>query len=293
VIPNLDVLGSLVRDLHQGLSHLFYLMMPVMILLSIVMSYLKSGDADFPEVLKRSFVSALLLVTFPEVSSAILNICDGIALKIDNMSGLETFMRMAEEKSRSYATARNVLLLKFDDLFMAILSFGSFVVLYVARYISIALYYFYWVLLSICSPLMILCYIFPQTAGVTSNLYRGLIEVACWKIMWSILSAMLTALAFGNIYNTEGSYLTLTIMNFVIALALLFTPLMLKSFINEGVHSTAKTMGATAIGAAIAMPARIIRVHDVSRSVLTNARVFASEKIQTFKNNNFNKGGPR
>lgn len=295
MIPNLDVLGSLARDLHHSLSSLFYLMMPVMILWSLVISYLKSGDPDYPELIKRSFVAALLLISFPEVSNMILNICDGIAARIDNLSGLETFMRMAEEKSRSYANARNVLLLKFDDLFMAILSFGSFVLLYVARYISIALYYFYWCLLSICSPLMILCYIFPQSAGITSNLYKGLIEVACWKILWAILSAMLTALSFGNIYHTEGSYLTLIIMNFVISLALLFTPLMMKSLISEGVHSTAKTIGATAVGAAIALPARMIRVHEVSRNVLSTTRSFASEKLQVFNRNknNFNKGGPQ
>jgi hypothetical protein len=176
VIPHLEVLGTLVRDLYQGLSQLFYVMLPIAILFSVVFGYLKSGDANYPDVIKRSFVAALLLASFPEVSNIILDICDGIALKIDNMSGLETFMRMAQEKSHSYATAKNVLLLKFDDLFMAVLSFGSFIILYFARYITVALYYFYWVLLSICAPLMILCYIFPRTAGITANLYRGLIE---------------------------------------------------------------------------------------------------------------------
>jgi hypothetical protein len=294
VIPNLDVLGSLARDLHHSLSSLFYLMLPVAILLSVVISYLKSGDPDFPEILKRAFVASLLLISFPEVSNAILDICDGIAARIDNLSGLETFMRMAEEKSRSYAGAKNVLMLKFDDLFMAILSFGSFILLYVSRYISIALYYFYWCLLSICSPLMILCYIFPRTAGITANLYRGLFEVALWKCLWAILSAMLTALSFGNIYRTDGSYITLIVMNFVISLALLFTPLLMKSLISEGAQATANTLGAAAVGAAVAIPARIVRVQEVSRNMISTTRSYASEKIQAFnKNNYFNKGGPR
>ncbi|MBL7545509.1 MAG: type IV secretion system protein [Bdellovibrionaceae bacterium] len=185
MIPNLAVLGSLVTDLYQGLSQLFYIMLPLTILFSVVFGYLKSGDPNYPDVIKRAFVAALLLTSFPEVSNIILDICDGIALKIDNMSGLETFMRMAQEKSQSYATAKNVLLLKFDDLFMAVLSFGSFLLLLLARYITIALYYFYWVLLSICAPLMILCYIFPKIANITTNLYKGLIEVACWKILWA------------------------------------------------------------------------------------------------------------
>jgi hypothetical protein len=284
VIPNLEVLGSLVGDLYQGLSQLFYLMLPLTILFSIVLGYLKSGDVNFPDVLKRSFVASLLLASFPEVSKLILDVCDGIALKIDNMSGLETFMRMAEEKSKSYSVAKNVLLLKFDDLFMAVLSFGSFILLYLARYITIALYYFYWVLLSICAPLMILCYIFPRTAGITANLYRGLIEVACWKIIWAVMSAMLTSISFGNIYQTEGSYLTLIIMNFVIAIAMLFTPMIMRSLIGEGIQATAQTIGTTAALAMVALPAKMATVHQVSREVLSNSRAYAGHKMQSIQN---------
>jgi len=284
MIPNLEVLGSLVRDLYQGLSQLFYVMLPLTILLSVVLGYLKSGDANYPDIIKRAFVAALLLASFPEVSNVILDICDGIAAKIDNMSGLETFMRMAQEKSQSYATAKNVLLLKFDDLFMAILSFGSFLLLLIARYITIALYYFYWVLLSVCAPLMILCYVFPKTANITANLYKGLIEVACWKILWAIMSAMLTSLSFGNIYQTQGSYLTLIVMNFVIAIALLFTPMLMRSLVGEGVHATAQTIGTTAVLAAAALPGKIATIQHVSREVLSNSRAFASQKIQTIQN---------
>lgn len=288
--PNLEVLGSLVQDLYHGLSQLFYIMLPVAVLFSVVFGYLKSGDANYPDIIKRSFVAALLLASFPEVSNLILDICDGLALKIDNMSGIETFMRMVEEKSRSYAVAKNVLLLKFDDLFMAILSFGSFLVLLLARYITVALYYFYWVLLSICAPLMILCYVFPKTAGITANLYKGLIEVALWKVIWAVMSAMLTSLSFGNIYQTDGSYLTLIVMNFVIAIALLFTPMIMRSLIGEGVQATAQTIGTTAALAAVALPTRIATVHQVSREMISNTRLYASQKFQNIQSTFRSKG---
>lgn len=269
MIPNMEILGSLVRDLHQMLTGIFYLMLPVMILLSVVIGYLKSGTTDFTDIVRRAFLASLLLASFPEISSLILEICDGLAVKIDNMSGLETFIQMAEEKSQTYATAKNVLLLKFDDLFISILSFGSFMLLYFARYITVALYYFFWVLLSALSPLMILAYMFPSTSGITKNLYRGLIEVASWKIIWALLSAMLTSLSFGNIYQTEGSYITLTIMNFVIAVALLFTPLILRSLIGEGVQGAAQNLGMTAALAALSLPTRALKIKEVSREVLT------------------------
>jgi hypothetical protein len=279
MIPNIEILGSLVRDMNQGLSQLFYVLLPVVMILSVVIGYFKSGEPTYPDVLKRALVASLLLASFPEVSGFILDVCDGIAAKIDNMSGLETFIRMAEEKSKSYAGASNVLMLKFDDLLVAILSFGSFILLYIARYITIALYYFYWVLLSICSPLMILCYVFPKTAQVTANLYRGLIEVACWKIMWAIMSAMLAALSFGNVYKTEGSYITLIVMNFVIAIALLFTPIVMRSLITEGVQSTGQNIGSSAVSAAIALPARLQTVAQVSRESIQASRAYAVQKM--------------
>lgn len=285
MIANLEVLGSLVRDVHQGMSHLFFLLMPLAILWFIVVGYLKSGDANFPEVIKRSFVAALLLVSFPEVSNIILDICDGIAHKIDDMTGLETVMRMAGEKLNSYAFAKNVLLLQFDDLFIAVLSFLSFIILYIARYITVALYYFYWVLLSVLSPLMILCYIFPSTAGITRNLYRGLIEVACWKILWAVMSAMLTALSFGNIYRTEGSYLTLIVLNFVIAIGLLSTPILMKSLIGDGIQATAAMLGSAATGAMTAGPVKLASIKVTTAQVLSDTRAYAAAKMNSFRKN--------
>lgn len=282
MMPNMEVLGSLVKDLHQSLSQLFYLMLPVGIIFSVAFSYFKSGDPNYPDILKRALVASLLLATFPEMSNLILDICDGIAAKIDNMNGLDTFLRMAQEKSQSYSTAKNVLLLKFDDLVISILSLVSFVLLLVARYITVALYYFFWVLLSILSPLMILAYIFPETAGVTKNLYRGLIEVAAWKILWAVMSAMLTSLAFGNIYQTEGSYLTLMVLNFVIAIALLCTPLMMKSLVGDGIQGMAQTIGTAAAMSFVSMPLKIRQAKEIAM----NPRGYLNSKIKTYNEPN-------
>jgi hypothetical protein len=68
----------------------------------------------------------------------------------------------------------------------------------------------------------------------------------------------------------------------------------MKSLISEGAQATANTLGAAAVGAAIGIPARIVRVQEVSRNVISTTRSYASERIQSFnKNNFFNKGGPK
>ncbi len=260
MLPQFEILGTLVRDLHQMLVGVYYMALPVAILLAVVMGYMQSGGADYIDTIKRVFVATILLIAFPDISQAIIGVCDGIAHRIDDMSGLETVMRMAQEKSESYSTAKNVLLLKFNDLVIAILSFLSFMILYISRYLTIAMYYFFWVLLSVVSPIMILFYIFPKTSYMTGNLFKGLIEVASWKIIWSILSAMLTALSFGNIYQTEGHYVTLIVLNFVIALAMLMTPMIVKSIVGEGAQAMAGMLGAASVASMAAIPARAAAV---------------------------------
>ncbi len=292
MIPNMDLLGGLIMRMHDSLSHLFYLMMPVAILLSVIIGYLKSGSSDFPDVVKRCLVASLLLVSFPWVSNAILDLGNGLAAQISNMQGLNTFMQMAQEKSREYATAKSVILLKFDDLFIAVLSFCSFILLYFSRYVTIALYVFYWVLLCILSPLMILCYVFPQTAKITGNLYKGLIEVASWKCLWAIMSAMLTSLSFGTMYKSEGSYASLIVLNFVISIALLFTPLIARSLINQGIQATAGTIGGAAALAMVSLPAKIATVARSSREVVSNTSTYAAAKM-TAARNTFNPNNRR
>jgi len=280
VIANLEVLGPMVQNLHMMLAKVFYLALPVAIVLSVCISFFKGEAPNYVDILRRALVASLLLISFPEVSGWILDICDGLANKIDSMSGLDAVLKMAEEKSRSYAGAENVLLLKFNDLFIAALSFASYVILYVARYLTIALYYFFWVMLSVLSPILILFYQFPATAGITKGLYRGLIEVASWKIIWAIQSAMLASLSIGNIYKTEGSYITLTILNFVIAIGLLCTPMLVKSIVGEGLQSVSSTMGTAAAAAILTLPTKAIKVSTTSRDVLNNSVKYVSSKFR-------------
>lgn len=283
MIPNFDVLGEMIRSIHTTLSHLFFIAMPVGILLSVSIGYVQNGTPDYIDILRRALVASILIVSFPEISNLILSICDGIALKIDNQSGFDTFLRLAEEKSRSYSGAKSALLLKFDDLIIALLSYVSFVILYIARYLTIALYYFFWVLLSALSPILIFFYLFPSTSGITKNLYKGLVEVASWKIVWSIQSAMLVSLSVGNIYKTEGSYLTLIVLNFVIALGMIFTPTIVKSLSGEGAHGMAHHLGTAAVSAAVGIPARTqvlkLKVQGVAQAA-TNSM---TQKYQNFQ----------
>jgi len=136
------------------------------------------------------------------------------------------------------------------------------------------MYHFFWVFYSIAAPILLLFNLFPSTSKIVVNLFKGMIEVACWKIVWAILGAMLTALSFGDAYQVEGGYVTLMVMNFVIAVAMLATPLVVSSLVGSGLNSVAPIIGAAAVGAMTGVPAKAAIVSRVTRQSLNATKTF-------------------
>jgi hypothetical protein len=267
-MPQFELLGSLMNDLHQEFVRMFYLLLPVFFLLAVAIAWFRSpaGSPEFLDILKRTVVATILLVAFPDISKAILNVADAIALRIDELNGIDAVLKMAEEKSEGYTFSATSLLLQFDDLIIATLSILSYVVLYVARYLTIAMYHFFWLFFMVSSPLLILFHLFEGTSQITRNLFSGMIEVACWKIVWAILGAMLTSLAFGDAYQAEGSYLTIVVMNFVIASAMLLTPMMVRSVSSGGIQSMSSKIGTAAVAAFVAAPLKISQLASLEKT---------------------------
>lgn len=284
-MPDFNLMGSLMRDLHQEFVRMYYLMLPVFFCLSIAVTWLRSpgSSLDFVDVLKRAMISTLLLAAFPEISQAIIFVADGIAEKIDSMNTLDAVIQMAKEKSESYPAGSASILLGFNDLLMAVLTFLSFLILFIARYLMIAMYHFFWVFYMVSAPLLLLFNLFPATGNVTGNLFRGMIEVACWKIVWAILGAMLASLAFGDAYKTEGAYVTIVVMNFVIAIAMLATPLFVKSLGSQGAQAMSSGIGQQAVAAMAAVPTKGISLAAKGKAAYSGASGYAGKKIANYQ----------
>jgi hypothetical protein len=289
-MPDWNVLGSLMNQLHDEFIKIYYLMLPVFFALSIAVTWFRhpQGSIDFLDVLKRALTSTFLLIAFPEISKAIVFLADGITERIDALNSLDNFIKMAQEKSQSYSHSPTSLILQFDDLIVAVLSFLSYMVVYIARFLTIAMYHFYWILYTVIAPLLLLFNLFPSTSNITANLFRGMIEVASWKIVWAILGAMLTALSFGKIYQVEGNYIVLIAMNFIIAVAMLSTPKIVSAIVGHGLHSEASGLGAIAVAAAVAAPARALLVTKLSGGILNNTTNFSKSAVNKFKGKNGN-----
>ncbi|MGE3758323.1 MAG: hypothetical protein AB7H97_11235 [Pseudobdellovibrionaceae bacterium] len=284
-MPDFNLMGSLMRDLHQEFVRMYYLMLPVFFCLSIAVTWFRSpgSSVDFVDVLKRALISTLLLAAFPEISQAIVFIADGIAEKIDSMNTLDAVIQMAKEKSAGYPDGNAGILLGFNDLLIATLSFLSFLILYIARYLMVAMYHFFWVFYIVSAPLLLLFNLFPATGNITANLFRGMIEVACWKIVWAILGAMLASLAFGDAYQTEGAYVTIIVMNFVIAVAMLATPNFVKSIAGQGAQAMASSLGSQAVAAAAAIPTKGMSLAAKGKTAYAGAANYAGKKIQNYQ----------
>lgn len=284
-MPDFNLMGSLMRDLHQEFVRMYYLMLPVFFCLSIAITWLRSpgNSLDFVDVLKRAMISTLLLAAFPEISQGIVFVADGIAEKIDSMNTLDAVIQMAKEKSESYPAGASSILLGFNDLLMAVLTFLSFLILFIARYLMIAMYHFFWVFYMVSAPLLLLFNLFPATGNITANLFRGMIEVACWKIVWAILGAMLASLAFGDAYKTEGAYVTIVVMNFVIAIAMLATPLFVKSLGSQGAQAMSSGIGQQAVAAMAAVPTKGMSLAVKGKAAYSGASGYAKSKIANYQ----------
>ena len=89
------------RDLNSEFVKMYYILLPVFFMLALVVAWFKSpgGSPDFLDILKRAFISTILLAAFPEITQAIIAVADGITEKIDQMNGLDAVIRMAKEKA--------------------------------------------------------------------------------------------------------------------------------------------------------------------------------------------------
>lgn len=284
-MPDFGALSTLMQTLHHEFVRIYYLMLPVFFGLSVAVTWIRTpqGSIEFVDVLKRAVISTLLLAAFPDISRAILFVADGVAERVDQLNGIDNFLRMAQQKADETSFVKNTILMQFPDLILAVLSFVSYLILYIARYLTIAMYHFFWIFYTIAAPLLLLFNLFPSTSQISGNLFRGMIEVACWKIVWAILGAMLVALSFADAYQVEGNYLTLMVMNFVIAISMLMTPSIVKSLVGAGFHGLAPKIAMDAASTMAAVPAKAAMAYKGGTAAIGAGRGFVGGKIANYR----------
>lgn len=228
-LPALEDYGKLIpvaRQLYDHTSSLAWQMLLPLFLLSITISYTTDlGITGSVLVrLKRLFMVALLLVSFPMIAEFCQILGVEIAKSIDDFSGIDMLLAAASKKAEGYSLSIETLIRLQNDFIMTALVIISFLILSVARFFLLAFQHFYWLLLVVLGPFFILGLLFDASSGVTKGLFKNMIQVAAWPIIWAVLSAFLKALPFSNAYVMDGTHITVITLNLVIAIALLFSP---------------------------------------------------------------------
>lgn len=236
-IEEYDKLLPVAKHIYDQTSMLSWEMLLPLFLVSVALSY--TSDLGLTGVvltrLKRLVLVAILLATFPMIAEFCQVLGAEIAKSIDNMNGIDLVLEAASKRAETYSFDLQGLLNLGSDLVMGALVMVSFVILVVARFLLLAFQHFYWFLLVALGPFLILGALFDASAGITRGLFKNMLQISSWPIVWSILSAFLKVLPFASAYDGVGGFVTIITLNLIIAIALLFSPFIVSQ-LCEGVN---------------------------------------------------------
>ncbi len=185
--------------------------------------------------LKRLVFVALILSAFPTFAETVQVVGVEIARSIDDMTGIDAVLDAAAKRADELSFGIDALLDLHKDFIIGILVLLSFIILSMARLFLLSFQHFYWFLFVALGPFLILGALFDSTVGMTKGLFKSMIQVACWPIVWSILSAFLRALPFASSYTSQENMVTVVTLNLIIAIALLFSPFIITQ-LADGVN---------------------------------------------------------
>jgi hypothetical protein len=236
-VEQYEKLLPIARTLYEHTSRLSWEMLLPLFLLSVALSY--SADLGITGSilvrLKRLVLVALLLVAFPTIAEFLQVFGVEIARSIDDMTGIDMVLDAASKRAEMYSFDLQGLLNLGSDLMVGALVLISFIILVVARFFLLAFQHFYWLLLVVLGPFLMLGMLFDSAVGITKGLFKNMIQISAWPVIWSILSAFLKALPFATAYTNEGGLVTIITLNLIIAIALLFSPFIVSQ-LCDGVN---------------------------------------------------------
>ncbi|MBI4925320.1 MAG: hypothetical protein HY843_05295 [Bdellovibrio sp.] len=254
-MADMSWLADQAKQIHQIFHSLFYSLITVFFLLGIFLEYFKwplGGMPSFSVFIGRVFIAIFLLETYPEISNTLAEVVDSFSKKLGDLNQFHLVLsKMAEKMGQFSASWVSV-----KDTIMIIISFITFFLLYISVHAVDAFLLFSWTLLYVFSPLLIALYVLPATSSATKSLYRSLIEISCWKLVWSVLATLLWSSALGKINDPSHNinFVTAIFFNLMLAGSVLLTPLVVHALTNGGLTALAGVAGGMVAGATMAAP---------------------------------------
>lgn len=286
-IEEYERLLPVAKALYTHTNELAWQLLLPLFLVACVMAY--SSDLGLAgsvlSRVKRLVLVVLLLAAFPTIAEFAQIIGVEIAKSIDDMSGIDMVLDAAKKRSEVYSLDLQGLLNLGNDFVMGVFVLLSYLILVIARFALLAFQHFYWLLLVVLAPFLILGTLFESASGITKGLFKNMFQVAAWPVIWAVLSAFLKVIPFADAYATEGGYVTIITLNLIIAVALLFSPFIVSQ-LCEGVNISIgeKIKGGVIKAAAIANPKIAAVARETSRYANEKRQAYTSKPLPVRKN---------
>lgn len=283
MMADISWLATEAKKVHEIFNSYFYLMVTVMILLGIAIEYFKWPIGQVPQfstLIGRALIAALLLHSYSEITNTIADVTDAISHQLGDLNNFKLILDKMGDKVGELSWSW----VSFKDTIILLISFLTFFILYFSIHIADSFYIYVWVMLYCFSPLLIALYVLPVTASATSALFRSLIEVACWKICWSVIATLLwsSALSQINQAGSQVSFLTAIGFNIILAGSLLLTPFVVHALASSGLAQMGKDLSSLAIGGMVLSPGRAVStVKTVGSRSVEGSRNFLRSKSET------------
>ena len=231
-----DSLVEISKSLRTELLGAYWILLPPLLVFLVLIDLLQKKNPDPINLLRRTIISVLLIFSFDLVTDAITIIGDGLMQRLEPYNNSWEILKTLGPTDHQEASSG---FFDFRGHVIYLIAVLAYLVAYLGFFMAEAMTHFVWLILHICSPLMILCYVPQATASVTKSLYTGLVKVVVWKVLWMILGALLLKMASNATLVGSEAYFTSIILNLCIGLSMLFVPWATKSLIKDGFEGAA------------------------------------------------------
>lgn len=228
------------RELRLEMIGIYWLLLTPVTLITLVLEFY-SRTLDFGEIIKRVFLSLFLLWSFEYVMEIIAFVSDSI---VERMGGLGRLSGVVEELHKNFHGERPGMM-QFRQMLIFLINFVCYLIALLSFYLTEVVSHFIYAILYVVSPLAFLCMIPAQTRHIAKNIYKGIINIAIWRILWAILAAMLFEFIRSPM-ATWDNFIMGALVNLCIGASMLLIPFFTHSLINDGGSGVAS--GALALG---------------------------------------------
>lgn len=274
-------LATEAKTLHMLFGNIFYSVIIVLLLLGVLLEFFKfplGAMPSFVPLVGRCFIAAIMFFSFPDVLNTVGDVVDVISQEIGGLNEFKYVLaEMGDQLDKLTWSWTSV-----KQMTIVVISFLAFFILYISVYVSEAIYFYAWTLLYVFSPICFAMYVLPQTEKVATGVYKSIIKVALWKVIWSVLATLLWSAALMDLekLGDSANFLTVILFNLMLAGSLLFTPLIANMLFSGNFASGAAKVGGFATGSMMAGASKLLGA-PIMQKMGAKSKVFPNRGFET------------